>query len=170
MSASASLLQRAERKNDDLIRDRAEALPRVDGTIVKGKKSMRKFVNAGDLGKYTVTEMLHCIQNQKEEKKNRRKEDGDKWTRVSEFIETEEEALQGDIKCKEQVKALQLEEGTPEYDAVLWERFLKKWYSSHPEEEAGGTHASEIMRLLSKITSTRITCGGSPDTSSIVPS
>ena len=92
--------------------------------------------------------MLHCIQNQKEEKKNRRKEDGDKWTRVSEFIETEEEALQGDIKCKEQVKALQLEEGTPEYDAVLWERFLKKWYSSHPEEEAGGTNASEVMRLI----------------------
>ena len=54
---------------------------------------MRKFVNAGALGKYTVTEMLHCIQNQKEEKKNRRKEDGDRWTRVSEFIETEEEAL-----------------------------------------------------------------------------
>jgi hypothetical protein len=122
VTASASLLQRAERKNDALIRDRAEPLPRVDGTISKAKTSMRKFEKAGGLGKYTVTEMLHWIQNQKEEKKNKRKEDGDKWTRVSEFIETEEEALQGDMKCKATVKALQLEEGTPQYDAVLWER------------------------------------------------
>ena len=31
---------------------------------------------------------------------------------------------------------------------MLWERFLKKWYSSHPEEEAGATHGPEIMRLI----------------------
>ena len=50
--------------------------------------------------------MLHCIQNQKEDKQNRKE---DIWCRVSELIETAEEALQGDMICKEQVKALQLE-------------------------------------------------------------
>ena len=55
--------------------------------------------------------------------------------------------LQGDMLCKPQVKALQLEEGTPEYDAVLWERFLKKWYADHPDTEDGATHESDILRL-----------------------
>jgi hypothetical protein len=87
-TSSASLLQREVRKNDALIRDRAEPLPRVNGDITKAKKSMRKYEKAGGLGKYTVTEMIHCIQNQKEDKKNKR--EGEKWCKVSDRLETAE--------------------------------------------------------------------------------
>jgi hypothetical protein len=60
--------------------------------------------------------------------------------------------LHGDMRCKPQVKALELEEGTTEYDAVLWERFLKKWYADHPDEEDDTTHTNQRSCAFTKTT------------------
>jgi hypothetical protein len=154
MNEAKEKAKQLQEDNNQIKRDRACALPLIDGVVPcvvhLAHKSLRLFLAAASLGGYTAAEKVSQVRLQtgKLDKKEAKMAT---WCEATDQMALVEKMLVGNMRMCPLTMAKGLVEGTVAHSEEIWTMFTTEWNGSFPEETDAETRESEIL-LLQKAT------------------
>jgi hypothetical protein len=152
MNEAKEKAKQLKEDNNQIKRDRASALPLIDGTVHLARTSLRVFLAAAAVGGYTAAEKLSQVRLQtgKLDKKDAKMAT---WCEATDRMALVciERMLVGNMKMCPITMAKGLVEGTVAHSEEIWTMFTTEWNGRFPEETDAETRESEIL-VLTKAT------------------
>jgi hypothetical protein len=150
MNEAKDKAKQLQEDNNQIKRDRAPALPLIDGTVHLARKSLRLFLAGASLGGYTAAEKVSRVRLQT---KQLDKKDAKiaTWCEATDRMALVERMLVGNMKMCPTTMAKGLVEGNVAHSEEIWNMFTTEWNGSFPKETDAETRESEIL-VLAKAT------------------
>jgi hypothetical protein len=120
--------------NNQIKRDRASELPRIDGVVHLAHKSLRLFVATASLGGYTAAEKVSQVRLQTE-KLEKKQAKIPTWCEATDQMALAEKILAGNMRMCPRTQALNLVEGTAAHSEEIWAMFTTEWNEETRESE-----------------------------------